>query len=146
MDMKRVGVFVGIGLVCSVGLLLVGCCMKAIMNRVRQECVMNQNFEFSWEFKNFCIRTVHQGDDEKNKKLRKDCPIELVRYFDDRHKSSYVVAWYRLDECGYELHFIGSRPLNDISGEEMAFIWPQLQAAQKMLDAYFQACEETEED
>lgn len=35
MDMKRVGVFVGIGLVCSVGLLLVGCCMKAIMNRVR---------------------------------------------------------------------------------------------------------------
>ena len=35
MDMKRVGVFVGIGLVCSVGLLLVGCCVKVIRNVVR---------------------------------------------------------------------------------------------------------------
>lgn len=35
MDKKQLGFFAGIGLVCSVGLLLVGCCVKVIRNVVR---------------------------------------------------------------------------------------------------------------
>lgn len=37
------------------------------------------------------------------------------------------------------LHFVGARPFDDISPDEIADIWPQLQAAQTMLDAYFDA-------
>jgi len=60
------------------------------------------------------------------------------------HSSCYVVAWFELDEEGYELHFIGNRPMVDIEAAEMASIWVQLQAAQKMLDVYFKACEGSE--
>lgn len=107
---------------------------------------MTQDFQFSWKFKNFGIHTVYEGEAEKNKKLRKHCPVELVRYFDDKHSSCYVVAYFELDDEGYELHFVGNRPLKDISAEDMKSIWPQLQAAQKMLDAYFEACEELDND
>lgn len=102
----------------------------------------NRNFEFRWEFKNFEIRTKHEDYKDRNSPLRKNCPVELIKYFDDKHKSCYVVAWFELDDEGYELHFVGNRPMKDISPDEMKSIWPQLQAAQKMLDAYFKACED----
>ena len=104
----------------------------------------NRNFNFNWEFKNFAIRTVHQDHKDKNSPLRKNCPIELIKYFDDKHSSCYTVAWFELDDEGYELHFIGNRPMEDIEPDEMRSIWSQLQAAQKMLDAYFVACEKEE--
>ena len=99
-----------------------------------------RNFDFNWEFGDFCIRTVHQDSKDKNSPLHKNCPVELIKYFDDKHKSCYTVAWFQLDDEGYELHFIGNRPMQDIQPEEMADIWEQLIAAQKMLDAYFEAC------
>ena len=107
---------------------------------------MNKDFEFSWKFKNFAIRTVHQDYKDRNSPLRKNCPVELIKYYDERHSSCYVVAWFELDEEGYELHFIGSRPMHDISANEITSIWTQLQAAQKMLDAYFEACQKEEEN
>lgn len=102
----------------------------------------NKNFNFSWKFKNFEIRTVHQDYKDRNSPLKKNYPVELIKYFDEKHDSCYVVAWFRLDNEGYELHFIGNRPMKDISPNEMGSIWSQLQAAQKMLDAYFEACRE----
>ena len=41
---------------------------------------------------------------------------------------------------------VGNRPMVDIEPEEMKSIWAQLQAAQKMLDAYFEACRKSEDD
>ena len=104
----------------------------------------NRNFDFSWDFKNFAIRTVHQDYKDKNSPLRKNCPVELIKYFDEKHNSCYTVADFELDDEGYELHFIGNRPMVDIEPEEMRSIWTQLQAAQKMLDAYFDACQKEE--
>lgn len=106
----------------------------------------NRNFNFNWEFKNFAIRTVHQDSKDKNSPLRKNCPVELIKYFDDKHSSCYVVAWFELDNEGYELHFIGNRPMVDIDEYEIKSIWVQLQAAQKMLDAYFEACYKAEDE
>ena len=76
--------------------------------------------------------------------MRKNCPIELIKYFDEKHSSCYVVAWF--EDEGYELHFVGNRPMVDIEPEEMKSIWAQLQAAQKMLDVYFEACYREEWD
>lgn len=104
-----------------------------------------RNFEFNWEFRNFAIRTIRQDHKDKNSPLRKNCPIELIKYFDDTHKSCYVVAYFELDDEGYELHFVGGRPMKDIEPEEMRSIWAQLQAAQKMLDAFFEACQKEED-
>lgn len=106
----------------------------------------NRNFNFNWKFKNFAVRTIHQDSEDKNSPLRKNCPVELVKYFDDKHSSCYTVALFELDDEGYELHFIGNRPMKDINADEMKSIWTQLQAAQKMLDAYFEACQAEEYD
>lgn len=104
----------------------------------------NRDFNFSWKFKNFHIRTVHEDWNDRNSPLNKNHPIELVKYFDNKHSSCYVVAWFELDDEGYELHFVGNRPLVDIDATEIASVWVELQAAQKMLDAYFEACQEEE--
>lgn len=105
---------------------------------------MNKDFNFSWKFKNFHIRTRHEDWNDRNSPLKKNYPVELVKYFDDKHSSCYTVAWFELDDEGYSLRFIGNRPLVDISADEIAAIWVELQAAQKMLDAYFEACQESE--
>lgn len=104
----------------------------------------NRDFNFSWKFNNFHIRTRHEDWNDRNSPLYKKCPIELVKYFDDKHSSCYVVAWFELDDDGYELHFVGNRPLVDIDANEIASVWIELQAAQKMLDAYFEACRSEE--
>ena len=106
----------------------------------------NRNFNFNWEFKNFAIRTVHQDFKDRNSPLRKNCPVELIKYFDDKHSICYVVAWFELDDEGYDLHFVVNRPMVDIDADEMKSIWVQLQAAQKMLDAYHLACQREEDD
>ena len=106
----------------------------------------NRNFNFNWEFKNYAITTDHQDFKDRNSPLRKNCPVELIKYFDDKHSSCYVVAWFELDDEGYELHFVGNRPMVDIDADEMKSIWVQLQAAQKMLDAYHLACQREEDD
>ena len=74
----------------------------------------NRNFEFSWEFKDFCVRTVHENWKDRNSPLKKNCPVELIKYFDENHKNCYVVAWFKLDDEGYELHFVGNRPMVNI--------------------------------
>lgn len=113
---------------------------------------MNKNFSFSWEFKNFAIRTVHEKWDDNNKcfdkstPLRKNCPIELVKYFDNAHSSCFVVAWFELDDEGYELRGIGNRLFEYIDSDEISTIWKELQAAQKMLDAYFDVCQSVKYD
>ena len=61
----------------------------------------NRNFNFNWEFKNFAIRTVHENWEDRNSPLRKNCPVELIKYFDEKHSSCYVVAWFELDEEGF---------------------------------------------
>lgn len=98
---------------------------------------MNKDFTFFWRFKNFAIRTVHQDWHDRNSPLLKNHPIELVKFFDDTYTKCYVVALFELNDEGYELHFIGDRPFKDIDANEIKEIWIQLQASQKMLDAYF---------
>lgn len=113
---------------------------------------MNKDFSFSWKFKNFKIQTVHERWDNENRcydkttPLRKNCPLELIKYFDDAHGSCYIVAWFELGEEGYELRSIGSRLFDDIDADEIGMIWVELQAAQKMLDTYFDACQKTKHD
>ena len=101
---------------------------------------LNKDFNFSWKFKDYCIRTIHEKWDDPKSKIRKDCPLELVKYNDSAHSTCYVLAFFNLDEEGYELHSVGGRLFEEISAEDISEVWTQLQAAQKMLDAYFEAC------
>jgi hypothetical protein len=100
----------------------------------------NERLDFSWEFHDYAIKTIHEDWQDRKSKIREDCPIELVKYNDSTHKSCYTLAYFRLDDEGYELHSVGGRLFDNIQPDEIAEIWAQLQAGQKMLDAYFEAC------
>ena len=100
---------------------------------------LNKKFDFSWDFKDYGIRTLHEDFENPKSAIRKDCPIELVKY-NPGHATCYVLAYFYLDDEGYELHSVGGRLFDEIDSSEISEIWAQLQAAQKMLDAYFDAC------
>lgn len=104
----------------------------------------NKNLDFSWDFNGYAIRTCHEDWRNPNSKIRKDCPIELVKYNNDSHKTCFTLAFFNLDDEGYELHSVGGRLFEEISADDISEIWAQLQAGQKMLDAYFEACEKNE--
>ena len=105
----------------------------------------NKNFNFEWEFGNFALRTVHEVSGDNSSPLRKSFPVELVKYTNEEHTRMYVVAYYTPTDEGYSLKFVGSRPFEDISAEEIGSVWIQLQAAQRMLDTFYRACEGLEQ-
>lgn len=111
----------------------------------------NSNFDFSWRFGDYEIRTIHEKYDNANRcfdkksPIRKDCPIELVKW-QNNFSSCYVVAWFRKDDEGYEFLSVGNRLFDEIDEYEVAKIWAQLKAAAKMLDEYYKAEEATKWD
>lgn len=102
------------------------------------------DLNFSWKFHDYWITTVHEGwinenhDYDRRTKIRWNCPIELCKYNLD-HTSRYMIAYFDKDDEGYELHSVGGRLFEEIDANEIGEIWTQLQAAQKMLDAYHEA-------
>ena len=103
---------------------------------------MNTHLSFHWEFRQYEVRTVHQDFKDRSSPIRKDCPIELVKWNDESKSSCYVIAYFYKDDEGYELHSVGGRLFEEISVSEIAEVWKQLQAAQKMLDSYAEADED----
>lgn len=102
---------------------------------------MNTHLQFQWEFGLYEIRTVHQDFKDRNSPIRKNNPIELIKYENENKQGGYLIAYFALDEDGYELHSCHGRLFEEVSPSEIKEIWPQLKAGQEMLDAYFKACE-----
>jgi len=104
---------------------------------------MNNSFNFNWKFGHFQITTVHEKYDDKNhcydveSPIRKNCPIELLKWSED-FDYCWVVAWFRKTDEGYEFLSIGSRLFDEISEDEISEIWRQLKAASKILNEYYE--------
>lgn len=100
---------------------------------------------FSWKFGDYWITTVHENwlghnhDYDRRTKIRWNCPIELCKY-NPGHETRYTLAYFERDKEGdFELKSVGGRLFEEIDATEIGDIWAQLQAAQKMLDAYAEA-------
>ena len=96
---------------------------------------MENNFDFSWTYKDFAIRTKHQNF--TNDPVDKNRPLELVKYNDREHTTCFTLAWFVLTKEGYELQFVGDRPFEYISPNDISEIWVQLMIAQKVLDLFY---------
>lgn len=96
---------------------------------------MENNFNFNWTYKDFAIRTNYR--DDANNIVNQNTPIELVKYNDSEHNTCFTLAWFVLTKEGYELRFIGDRPFNYISTNDISEIWVQLLIAQKVLDLFY---------
>lgn len=101
------------------------------------------DLNFSWKFRKYWITTVHEHwlsenhDYDRKTKINWNYPIELCKYNSDGTR--YTLALFKKDDEGYELHSVGGRLFDEIDSDEISNIWKQLQAAQKMLDAYHEA-------
>lgn len=88
-------------------------------------------FNFSWQYKEFEIRTQHHLLDEDNKKPY----VELIKWSEDNKgkRFCFVLAYYKWDKEGGELIFVGNRPFTEIGSLDIAPIWKQLWLANEML-------------
>ena len=70
-----------------------------------------------------------------------DRNAEIVRWQDSETlgKFCYTLAWWVKDNEGYDLHFIGSRPLNDEVDKDC--FWELVIYGQKICDAKFKVDE-----
>ena len=94
--------------------------------------------EFSWKYEDYELRAcptrlVRFKDDEPNS------TIDFVKWQTgaDGKRSCFSLAYWRRDDEGYELKFVGGRPFVYIEPEHIEIIWKALRVAQKVLDAWF---------
>ena len=104
-------------------------------------------FEFSFKYKDYELRACPQrlvrfDPNEPNE------TINLVKWDrrDDGQPYCYSLAYFRHDDEGYYLHFVGSRPFDHIEPDDVKIIWPALSDAQKILDSFHRLREELEDD
>lgn len=90
---------------------------------------MENTFKFSWEYKDFEIRTSQETMGQKP-------TVELVQWQAD-HKYCIVVAIYHWDNEGGELRFVGNRPFEQIAEMDLQPIWKQLWLACAMLQDWY---------
>lgn len=88
------------------------------------------DFEFTWKYKDFEIRTTHTYG-----KVQKPY-LELIKWSESEGKRyCWTLAyWYRDKGDDWELHFVCNRPLEEISDVDVSPIWRQLFLAQQMLE------------
>ena len=98
----------------------------------------NAQLEFRWKYKNYelmaCPKQLARfTPDEPNE------TIDLVLWKKDKAGKDYCfsLAYFRKDSEGYYLKFVGNRPFQYIDEEDVPFVWNALNAAQKILDAFF---------
>ena len=97
-----------------------------------------QQLEFCWKFKNYELRACPKrlarlSDDERNE------TIDFVMWNTDSTGKRYCfsLAYWRRDNEGYFLKFVGDRPFQYIASEDVPIVWTALQVAQAMLDKFF---------
>lgn len=94
--------------------------------------------EFRWKYKNYELRACP-------KRLARFCPdepnetIDFVYWKKDSNGKDFCfsLAYFIKKSEGYYLNFVGNRPFQHIDEEDVPFVWNALNAAQKILDAFF---------
>lgn len=93
--------------------------------------------EFSFKYKNYELRAcpkhlVHFHPDDKNE------TIDLVRWEHDGEKPyCFSLAYFRRNDEGYSLYFVGGRPFRYIDDKDVKVLWLALKHAQEILDEFF---------
>ena len=97
-----------------------------------------QKLEFSWRYEDYELRAcpkrlVAFEGGEPNE------TIDFIKWQTDSSGERYCfsLAYWRRDDEGYELKFVGNRPFVYIEPEHIEIIWKALRVAQKVLDAWF---------
>lgn len=90
-------------------------------------------FDFNWKHKDFEIKTTHTFGSVN------DPYIELIKWCNKNDKRyCFTLAYYRWNDDGGELIFVGNRPFEEIAEIDVQPIWKQLWLACKMLQDIYE--------
>lgn len=99
----------------------------------------DKQLEFSWKYKNYelvaCPKHLARfSADEPNE------TIDFVYWTKEHNGKSYCfsLAYFTKGSEGYTLRFVGDRPFRYIEKEDIQPVWCALDAAQKILDIFFE--------
>ena len=95
----------------------------------------NKPFDFHWAYDDFEVRSTRNARGEPY--------TELVKWYDDQSgiRLCYTIAYWRKDDEGWDLRFVGDRML-ELSRLHIEKVWAPLCASQIMLQAWFDDQEE----
>ena len=89
-------------------------------------------FEFNWQYKDFEIRTKRYYD--RDGKEMGFPYVELIKWYMYKgRRTCFTLAYFHEDDEGFELHFVGDRPFEEIAEIDISPIWKQLWLAGEML-------------
>lgn len=99
---------------------------------------MESSLEFNWKYKNYELRACP-------KHLARFTPyepnetIDFVSWKKDGKGKDYCfsLAYFLKGSEGYYLKFVGDRPFQYIDEDDVPYVWKALNAAQKILDAFW---------
>ncbi len=87
------------------------------------------DFDFSWKYKDFEIRTTHTYG-----KIQEPY-VELVKWEDyNGRRTCFTLAYWDVSEDGAELRFVCDRPFEYLAEIDVSVIWKQLFLAQQMFE------------
>lgn len=103
----------------------------------------NTHLDFYWKYKSYELRACPKHlarltPEEPNE------TIDLVFWEEDSKGKDYCfsLAYFIKDSEGYRLNFVGDRPFRYIDEGDIPLVWNALNAAQKILDAFFTIVDE----
>lgn len=99
---------------------------------------LKQQLEFRWKYKNYELRACPKHlarftPDEPNE------TIDFVLWEKDGNGKDFCfsLAYFIKGSGSYDLKFVGDRPFQYIAEEDVPYVWKALNAAQTVLDAFF---------
>ena len=102
---------------------------------------MNE-LDFNWKYKDYELRACPQRLVKFNEEDVNET-IDLIKWEGTgNNRSCFSLAYWRKVRDGYDLYLVGTRFFDYIDKEDLSMVMEQLHKAQKILDAFYQRCEE----
>lgn len=118
------------------------CCLYFKLE-LGHDCEKSSKLEFSRKIGNIELRAcpttlARLHDDDPNE------TIDIVMWQKDSHGKPYCfsIAYWKRDDEGYELKFVGARPFLYVDDSRIPELWEAMKEAQNVLDAWFDEMED----
>lgn len=100
---------------------------------------------FSWKYKDYELRACPKCL-VKTRIYDKNETIDFIKWAtnSDDKKYCFSLAYWRREDEGYELKFVGNRPFDEIETEDIEKVWGALRMAQNVLNEWFKLAYDSE--
>ena len=100
-------------------------------------------FNYNFKYKDYELRACPKGLAKFNDEDALNETIELVKWrFNDKDPYCFTIAYWKKNDEGYNLHFVGERFVKYILSEDVSILWKALASAQSFLDSWYAMSDE----